>query len=174
MGCLIMQRKAQGVLASSVHIFALKLVYTTPPDVDLVEDERLSVLISIFRNTSGDEWRKQGPGVWPRIVAVLSKVEVLSESEERLGRAKKKEGDSAQSRARGDGKSGKRQRPDSCNDTGGKNIQRITLQKLDNSTVSLLQCAEASWSEASSYVDVRHTRFINHRGYGVRVSRHLI
>jgi hypothetical protein len=56
-GCL-MQRSARCVLASSVHISALKLVYTTPPDVDVVKDEPLSVLISIFRNTSGDEWRK--------------------------------------------------------------------------------------------------------------------
>lgn len=120
MGSLL-QRKAQRVLASNVHISALKLVYPTPPDVDLVEDERLSVLISIFRNTFGVEWRKQGPGVWPRLVAVLSKVEVLmSESEKRMGRAKK-EGDSAQSRARRNGRSGKRQRPESCNNVEGKN-----------------------------------------------------
>jgi hypothetical protein len=106
------------VLASSVHIFALKLVYPTPPDVDLVEDERLSVLLSIFHNTSGDEWRKQGPGVWPRLVAVLSKVEVLmSESAGRLSRAKGEEGDRARS-CRDAGKSGKRQRHDLRNDLG--------------------------------------------------------
>jgi hypothetical protein len=115
-----MQRNARGVLASNDHISALKLVYKAPPDVDLVENERLSVLTSIFHHTSGNEWRKQGPGVWPRLVAVLSKVEVLSEPEDRVGRAKKEEGDSARSRARGDRKSGKRERPDACNDVGGK------------------------------------------------------
>jgi hypothetical protein len=60
--------------------------------------------------------------VWPRLVQVLSNVEVLSESDEEVGRAKGEEGDRAQNRTRGDaGKSGKRQRPDECNDTGGKN-----------------------------------------------------
>lgn len=38
----------------------------------LVDDEPLAMVTSIFRNTSGEQWRTLGTEVWPRLVAVVT------------------------------------------------------------------------------------------------------
>ncbi|GAQ87693.1 hypothetical protein KFL_003700130 [Klebsormidium nitens] len=63
--------RSAGALARSHRVSALKLVFADQLAVELVNSEPLTVLTTIFQNTSGEQWRRLGSGVQPRLVAVV-------------------------------------------------------------------------------------------------------
>jgi hypothetical protein len=64
--------RALRILSSSQRISALRLVFKNQAEVVLVDNEPLAMVTSIFHNTSGEQWRTLGTGVWPRLVAVVT------------------------------------------------------------------------------------------------------
>jgi hypothetical protein len=85
---IFVQRKsrAQGVLGQDECISALRLVYQNQPEVTLVREEPLAIACRMLQDTGGEHWQMHGPGVWPRIVAVVGKKKRRSQlAEERDG-----------------------------------------------------------------------------------------